>query len=37
MIFRKSWGYMFNDDLEVVTLVAKILPLVALFQVRLAN
>ncbi|EGO03410.1 hypothetical protein SERLA73DRAFT_174879 [Serpula lacrymans var. lacrymans S7.3] len=31
--FRKSWGHLFNDDPEVVTLVASILPLVALFQV----
>ncbi|KAI0795658.1 MATE efflux family protein [Abortiporus biennis] len=32
-IFRKSWGYLFNDDIEVITLVASILPIVALFQV----
>lgn len=32
LIFRKSWGYLFNNDIEVVTLVASILPLVALFQ-----
>ncbi|KAI5118900.1 hypothetical protein M0805_002816 [Coniferiporia weirii] len=31
--FRKSWGYLFNDDPEVVSLVATILPLVALFQI----
>ncbi|KIJ51532.1 hypothetical protein M422DRAFT_26940 [Sphaerobolus stellatus SS14] len=31
--FRHGWGYLFNDDPEVVSLVAKILPLVALFQV----
>lgn len=33
LIFRKSWGYLFNNDIEVVTLVASILPLLALFQV----
>ncbi|KAI0945255.1 hypothetical protein AcW1_001519 [Taiwanofungus camphoratus] len=33
MIFRKSWAHLFNDDPEVVQLVASILPLVALFQV----
>ncbi|KAH7911169.1 MATE efflux family protein [Hygrophoropsis aurantiaca] len=31
--FRRSWGYLFNDDPEVVNLVSSILPLVALFQV----
>ncbi|KZT10436.1 MATE efflux family protein [Laetiporus sulphureus 93-53] len=33
MVFRKSWAHLFNDDPEVVVLVASILPLVALFQV----
>ncbi|KAF7291886.1 RNA helicase [Mycena indigotica] len=33
MVFRNSWAYLFNDDPEVVALVASILPLVALFQV----
>ncbi|KAG1725060.1 MATE efflux family protein [Suillus paluster] len=33
MSFRKSWAYIFNDDPEIVTLVASILPLVAVFQV----
>ncbi|KAG5634975.1 hypothetical protein H0H81_000164 [Sphagnurus paluster] len=33
VFFRNSWGYLFNNDPEVVTLVASILPLVALFQV----
>ncbi|KAH9924207.1 MATE efflux family protein [Fomitopsis serialis] len=33
MIFRKSWAHLFNDDPEVVSLVASILPIVALFQV----
>ncbi|PIL27343.1 transporter [Ganoderma sinense ZZ0214-1] len=33
MIFRYSWAHLFNDDPPVVTLVASILPLVALFQV----
>jgi len=30
---RNSWGYLFNNDPEVVSLVAAILPIVALFQV----
>ncbi|KAH9831196.1 MATE efflux family protein [Rhodofomes roseus] len=33
MVFRKSWAHLFNDDPEVVSLVAVILPIVALFQV----
>ncbi|KAG8988006.1 hypothetical protein FRB90_003017 [Tulasnella sp. 427] len=33
LIFRKSWGYLFNGDVEVVNLVARVLPLVALFQI----
>ncbi|KAI0264617.1 MATE efflux family protein [Gloeopeniophorella convolvens] len=33
LTFRKNWGYLFNDDPDVVMLVASILPLVALFQV----
>ncbi|KAH7882453.1 hypothetical protein F5I97DRAFT_1931629 [Phlebopus sp. FC_14] len=33
LAFRNSWAYMFNNDIEVVKLVASILPLVALFQV----
>ncbi|OSD07821.1 MATE efflux family protein [Trametes coccinea BRFM310] len=33
MVFRHSWAHLFNDDPAVVTLVASILPLVALFQV----
>lgn len=33
LIFRHSWAYLFNDDPVVVTLVASILPIVALFQV----
>jgi MATE family multidrug resistance protein len=32
-LFRKSWGYLFNDDPEVIKMVSEILPLVALFQV----
>ncbi|KAG1744263.1 MATE efflux family protein [Suillus lakei] len=31
--FRQSWAYLINDDPEVVTLVASILPLVAMYQV----
>lgn len=33
MTFRTRWGYLFNDDEAVVTLVASVLPLVALFQI----
>lgn len=33
LVFRNVWGYLFNDDPEVITLVASMLPLVALFQV----
>ncbi|KAH9974781.1 multidrug/Oligosaccharidyl-lipid/Polysaccharide flippase [Lactifluus volemus] len=33
LIFRNQWGYLFNDDPEVVALVASILSLLALFQV----
>ncbi|KAF5362798.1 hypothetical protein D9757_011004 [Collybiopsis confluens] len=32
-IYRKKWGYLFNNDEDVATMVASILPLVALFQV----
>lgn len=30
VIFRRSWGLLFNDDTKVVTLVSSLLPLVAL-------
>ncbi|KAI0318084.1 MATE efflux family protein [Amylostereum chailletii] len=33
LTFRNSWGYIFNDDPAVITLVAAILPIVGLFQV----
>jgi MATE family multidrug resistance protein len=33
IIFRNRWAYIFNDDAAVVSLVASILPIVALFQV----
>ncbi|KAG8960369.1 hypothetical protein FRC03_006608 [Tulasnella sp. 419] len=33
LAFRKSWGYLFNGDIEVVSLVATVLPLVGLFQI----
>ncbi|KAL5525227.1 ERC1_4 [Sanghuangporus sanghuang] len=33
LVFRNKWGYLFNDDSEVVRLVASILPLVALYQI----
>ncbi|KAL4068850.1 mate-domain-containing protein [Scleroderma yunnanense] len=32
VIFRHSWGYLFNNDPEVVRLVADLLPLVAFVQ-----
>lgn len=33
LVFRNKWAYLFNNDPEVVLLVASILPLAALFQV----
>ncbi|KAF5336420.1 hypothetical protein D9611_006482 [Ephemerocybe angulata] len=33
MVLRNVWGRIFNDDEEVIALVADIIPLVALFQV----
>jgi len=33
LIFSHGWAYMFNNDPNVVSLVASVLPLVALFQV----
>ncbi|PPQ85010.1 hypothetical protein CVT25_010399 [Psilocybe cyanescens] len=33
MVFRYQWAYLFNDDPEVVELVAAIIPLLSLFQV----
>ncbi|PBK72495.1 MATE efflux family protein [Armillaria solidipes] len=33
LVFRNSWGYLFNDDPAVITLTAAILPVVAVFQV----
>jgi len=33
LIFRHKWGYLFNNDPNVIKLVASIIPLVALFQV----
>ncbi|KAF8839681.1 MATE efflux family protein [Paxillus ammoniavirescens] len=33
LTFRNTWAYLFNGDPEVVSLVASILPLVALFQI----
>ncbi|KAF8079286.1 multidrug/Oligosaccharidyl-lipid/Polysaccharide flippase [Lyophyllum atratum] len=35
--FRHSWGKMFNDDPEVITLVASVIPVIAFFQVVDAN
>ena len=34
MVARKNWGYLFNNDPEVVNIVASIMPYIALFQVR---
>lgn len=33
LIFRKNWGYLFNNDPEVIAIVADIMPYIALFQV----
>ncbi|KAK0239041.1 MATE efflux family protein [Armillaria nabsnona] len=33
LVFRNSWGYLFNDDPAVIALTATILPVVAVFQV----
>ncbi|KAH7882897.1 mate-domain-containing protein [Phlebopus sp. FC_14] len=32
VVFRHSWGYLFNDDPEVVALVGSTLPLIALVE-----
>ena len=37
MTFRKDWGRLFNNDEEVVGMVATVLPLVALYQVCLPD
>lgn len=34
MAFKKNWGYLFNNDPEVVAIVASIMPYIALFQVN---
>lgn len=33
LVFRNKWGYLFNDDPDVVHLVSSILPIAGLFQV----
>ena len=33
LVFRHKWAVIFNDDPEVTIMVAKVLPLVALFQI----
>ncbi|KIR57117.1 MATE family multidrug resistance protein [Cryptococcus gattii Ru294] len=33
IIFRTNWGYLFNNDPEVVALVASVMPYIALFQI----
>ncbi|KAM6496610.1 MATE efflux family protein [Amanita muscaria] len=37
IVFRDRWAYMFNNDPEVVSLVRKILPILALFQIFDSN
>lgn len=37
MSFRNDWGCLFNSDEEVIRIVVSVLPLVALFQVRLRS
>ncbi|KIL62654.1 hypothetical protein M378DRAFT_25493 [Amanita muscaria Koide BX008] len=37
IVFRDRWAYMFNNDPEVVSLVKKILPILALFQIFDSN
>ena len=32
LMFRFSWGALFSDDQEVIDTVARVIPLVALFQ-----
>jgi len=32
-VARDRWGYLFNDDPEVVRLVAEVMPYCAIFQV----
>lgn len=33
LVFRNTWAHMFTSDPDVVTLVASVIPLIALFQV----
>jgi MATE family multidrug resistance protein len=33
IVFRHNWGYMFNNDPEVVRLVAQVMPWIGVFQV----
>jgi len=33
LVFRNKWAYLFNNDPEVVSLVASIIPLLANFQI----
>ena len=33
LVFRTKWAYLFNDDPEVVSIVASVLPIVAMYQV----
>lgn len=34
MVFRKSWARLFNDDEEVIILVAQVMAVLSLFQVH---
>ena len=36
-VARDRWGYLFNDDPEVVKLVAEVMPYCAIFQVRFTD
>lgn len=33
LVFRQVFGYIFSEDVDVVRLVSKVMPLVASFQV----
>ncbi|GLB43702.1 putative multidrug oligosaccharidyl-lipid polysaccharide flippase [Lyophyllum shimeji] len=37
LVFRNTWAHMFTSDPDVVTLVASVIPLIALFQVMDGN
>ena len=33
LVFRTKWAYLFNDDPEVVSVVASVLPITAVYQI----